>query len=274
MNNQGAVVCVGDSCVDVYLAPFQGRYLGGNAVNTAVAAANAGAKTAYLGAAGDDAPGQALLAALRERGVDTTHLQVLPGPTNLSHVRLNRRGQPTYVHSLNPAHRSAPLTTEALRFLMQQAAVHTSWLWPAVEQIPALRLSPGLLVSIDYGARPARRLLDRTLPFAGLAFFSLPARSAAAAPELAQSYHARGARVVILNLGPAGTLAYDGQIYHQPALPVPVVDTLGAGDAFAGVFLARYCQGQSLPACLEAAAQAAADTCRHPGAWPGAALPL
>ncbi len=57
-----------------------------------------------------------------------------------------------------------------------------------------------------------------------------------------------------LTRGEAGALAYDGKsLSNLPGLPVPSVDTTGAGDVFAGVFLHAICQGKT---CAKAAAVA------------------
>ncbi len=54
------------------------------------------------------------------------------------------------------------------------------------------------------------------------------------AKELLKHY----ARTFIITLGGEGALVYNGQeFFHVPAYKVPVVDTVGAGDVFAGAFL-------------------------------------
>jgi ribokinase len=58
----------------------------------------------------------------------------------------------------------------------------------------------------------------------------------------------RGTRAVITTLGAAGAVLTDfsGQTSTIPAIPAQVVDTTGAGDAFAGVLAARLALGDSL----------------------------
>lgn len=52
------------------------------------------------------------------------------------------------------------------------------------------------------------------------------------------------ARTFIITLGPAGALIYDGAEYIRiPAYRVPVIDTVGAGDVFAGAFLYAITHG-------------------------------
>ena len=52
------------------------------------------------------------------------------------------------------------------------------------------------------------------------------------------------ARTFVITLGAKGALAYNGHAYFQvPAYPVVLVDTVGAGDVFAGTFLHAITQG-------------------------------
>jgi sugar/nucleoside kinase (ribokinase family) len=61
----------------------------------------------------------------------------------------------------------------------------------------------------------------------------------------------------------------DGQITEVPAFPVPhVVDTTGAGDAFAGGFLYGLVRDLDLVRCAELGALAAAEVISHLGARP------
>jgi len=60
---------------------------------------------------------------------------------------------------------------------------------------------------------------------------------------------------------------YNGEIFYQPAIPVKVLDTLGAGDRYIGVFIAQWLQKKPIDECMKAAAYQAAQTCTHYGAW-------
>ena len=56
------------------------------------------------------------------------------------------------------------------------------------------------------------------------------------------------------------------------AEPAKVVDTTGAGDAFAAGFLAAYTAGRDLAACGKLGSLAAAEVISHYGARPAADL--
>jgi sugar/nucleoside kinase (ribokinase family) len=85
----------------------------------------------------------------------------------------------------------------------------------------------------------------------------------------ARAAHALAAelgRLVIVTAGRAGAYAAGPGIdLHQPAFPVPVKDTTGAGDVFHGAFAYALLQGWDLPRQLRFAAAAAALKCRGLG---------
>ena len=67
--------------------------------------------------------------------------------------------------------------------------------------------------------------------------------------QLAQRLLDAGARLLCLRLGAAGALVADSaarQAFCIPACAVPVVDVVGAGNAFCGGFLAGWCQTGNL----------------------------
>ncbi|MFM8322610.1 MAG: carbohydrate kinase family protein [Chloroflexota bacterium] len=74
---------------------------------------------------------------------------------------------------------------------------------------------------------------------------------AQAALERALAALSDGGRTVVARLGAGGALAQSplGR-FVSPAFPAAVVDTLGAGDAFNGGFIAAQLAGAGLPTCL------------------------
>jgi sugar/nucleoside kinase (ribokinase family) len=61
-------------------------------------------------------------------------------------------------------------------------------------------------------------------------------------------------------------------LHHQPAFPVDVCDTTGAGDVFRGGYIYGLRSGWPLPEILKFAAAAAAVSCTRLGALDGVPL--
>jgi len=76
---------------------------------------------------------------------------------------------------------------------------------------------------------------------------------------------------VVVTAGSAGAAAlHDGRRATVAAHEVRVVDTVGAGDAFVGGYLAGWSRRTDLAARLRLASLSGAAACRHAGDWEGA----
>jgi ribokinase len=72
---------------------------------------------------------------------------------------------------------------------------------------------------------------------------------------------------VVVTLGHHGCCARcNGAVLMQPAFPVRLVDTTGAGDSFCGVLVATLAQHQDMAQALRQASAAGALACTRPGA--------
>jgi len=72
---------------------------------------------------------------------------------------------------------------------------------------------------------------------------------------------AKNAEIIVIKMGEKGAIAlYEGHTYKQEAFKVPVVDELGAGDAFDGAFLASILKGYDVKAALKYGCAAGAIT--------------
>jgi fructokinase len=76
--------------------------------------------------------------------------------------------------------------------------------------------------------------------------------------------------MLVLTRGASGSTIFRGGEQYDAPLPETgeVVDTVGAGDAFAAVIAAGYLRGLPLPGLLDAATRFAAGICSLPGAIP------
>lgn len=86
--------------------------------------------------------------------------------------------------------------------------------------------------------------------------------------DLLLRLHQLGPKLVIITAGEKGAFAYDGtRVFHQPPYPTTeVLETTGAGDAFAAGVLAGLAKGLPLSDALKLGAANAAEVVRHLGA--------
>jgi len=80
----------------------------------------------------------------------------------------------------------------------------------------------------------------------------------------------QSAPMAIIKCGSEGAIgkSRDGQSIKISALPTHVIDTTGAGDSFAGGFIAMWLENHDLRICMEAGAAAAAQCVSIVGARP------
>ena len=261
-------VAVGDNCIDHYLPPFDHDFSGGNAVNVAVHLQRAGCPAAYIGAIGDDVDGRKLLQDVDREGVDTTHIKTYTGRTTAcTHIRLSESNEREFViEDLGPKDVFG-LSNSDIEFVQSHLLVHNTWQGGTEKYLPWFKRSPDLSISQDYGERYTDDFIDQTIEYVDLAFFSLPEDAGLDMFQLAKQMKKRGPGLVVVTQGLKGSVACDGDLYFQAAIPVTVVDTLGAGDAFIGTFLANWLNNKGIIQCMDAAAQVASQTCNHFGGW-------
>jgi ribokinase len=287
----GAVVVVGSINEDVMLrvgrrispgetvtAELVERLPGGKGANQAVAVAAAGAEVALLGAVGDDPAGVRMVEDLRRRGVGTRPVRTVAGvSTGTAYITVTPDGENTIV-----------LETGA-NGLVDAAAVEEAWpaLPPAgvllsLLEIPVAGVAAAVRLAVKAGMRPVVTLapaqpvpdellhgLDPLLVNEHEAAFFLGAGDlggdvVGAARELLRL----GPRSAVVTAGAAGAAVAGGAAARMlPAVPVAkVVDTTGAGDAFAGALAAALSRGGDLEAAVAAGLRAGAEAVQRVGA--------
>lgn len=256
---------------------------GGKAGNQAAQAALNGARTFMIGRVGRDDFGDRLRAALAASGVDTTYLMVdAEAGTGISPVLTGADGEYASIIVPGAAWRLTAADIAAARAAFAQSAVLLLQCEiPVHLSAEAARLAraQGMMVIFnaspvppDVAAMPAEMwpavdvlLVNRT---EAALLSGLSVTSAADAERASEELQRRlGVPTVIVTLGGDGVLARDGHgARHLPAWPVEVVETIGAGDAFAGVLASELARGHSLDAALPLATAAGALAATRPGA--------
>lgn len=252
---------------------------GGKGANQAVAAAWAGARTAMVARIGEDSHGDGLLEGLRRAGVDTAWVRRTPGrPSGTAIVQVAGDGQNTIVvvPGANAALDAAEVedALEALLGAGSVALVQVEIPVPAVEAV--LRTAERLGARAAVNLSPSGDLDPAALALAdplivneseAAALWGRPVDDLDAARR-AVAELSRRCRSVVLTLGSAGALwARAGdEAEHVPPVPATVVDTSGAGDAFAGALVAALARGEDLGAAVHAGARAGAVAVGRHGA--------
>ena len=273
---------------------------GGDTSNAVIAAARAGAKTAYLSRIGQDAFGQALMGLWASEGVDTAAVEHdADAPTGIYFVTHGAAGHefsyrragssaslmtPNWLHHGESA--GATGLTSAASAITNAAILHVSGISLAISGsacdtvFSAMKLarSAGTLVSFDSNLRlrlwPVERALACTAHAVSLCDIFLPSLEDITAlngltdPDQVVDWgHALGARQVVLKLGSDGALVSNGSRRDRIAVHrVKLVDATGAGDCFCGNLLARLAQGDNIFEAARYANAAAALTVQGYGA--------
>jgi fructoselysine 6-kinase len=259
----GRLLAVGDNVVDRYVDRAI-MYPGGNAVNVAVHARRCGLDSAYLGAVGTDAAGQAVLSALRQEGVDTSLTRVVDGHNAYATVRVVN-GNRVFGSGAVGVSRIR-LGADDLDAVSAFDVVHTGECSMVEDQLPDLS-SAARALSFDFSERPWD-YIEKYARHADVAIRSLPATDLTTARREALRLAGLGPKTVAVTLGPGGAVVVEGGRWvHAPAPAVEVVDTLGAGDAFIARLLTGLMAGTPLDELVRVATAYASDSCLAFGAF-------
>ncbi|BCJ42281.1 ribokinase [Actinoplanes ianthinogenes] len=257
---------------------------GGQAANTAAWLASAGQPVTLVAAVGDDRAGRDRVAELATAGVRDA-IQVRAGAATGSVVVLTGAGERTMITDrgacllLDPAHVTAAIAgvPGAHLHLSGYPLLHAGSRPAGLAALAAAR-DHGLTVSVDAASaaplraagpeaflawvRGADLLLCNADEADVLAGPGSPAAQAARLTDFVQ--HA----VVKRGAGGAVWATRDGGSWSAPAVPVPVKDPTGAGDAFAAGLLKSWLAGDPPDTALAAGAALGATAVQLLGARP------
>jgi sugar/nucleoside kinase (ribokinase family) len=291
------VLCCGNIVVDILVRPVDrfefntsvwvdslAQQLGGNGASTAYTAGLLGVPARLLAYAGRDPMGDFALARLASAGCDLSFVVLSDEPTAASVVCVNSAGDRLILHRVGVGHAAF---AEPIEFTPSLISGCSRFHLANLFAIPGLRRhgaealhrarAAGLATSADTGWDSLGRWLEdlrACLPLTDLLFVNADearwltgvAEPAAAARRL----HELGAGVCVVKLGAGGCLVSTGESeFVAPAFQVSVVDTTGAGDCFAGGFLAALNLGASLEEAARFANAVAALSVQQLGATEG-----
>ncbi|WP_199549605.1 adenosine kinase [Streptomyces sp. N35] len=281
MRTETDVLVLGGSGVDTIVhvpelpLPFADSYMirpgivtraGQSGDFVAVSVGALGLRTHHLDMVGEDHEGELVRALHRERGIPFTTVP-LPGGTKRAVNLVGPDGRRLSLYDDSRSQESDRLPEATVRNLAAVSRhAHVVITYPCAFALPLLR-EAGLTVSTDLhnwdGENPYHEqfALEADLVFLSTAALADPERTM-------RDIVARGrAEVVVATAGAEGAyLLADDELTHVPAVtpPAPVVDSNGAGDAFAAGFLFGRLGGEDVRRCALYGAVAGSYACTVP----------
>ena len=275
------ILCIGDLDVDLFIAlpaipgfdqKVAGKHLGqkpgGMAANAAVAMARLGRPARLLAAVGDDHPGEDALKQLAAEGVDTGFIAIRPGTkTFMCVILLSPSGEKSLIRLETDAYlpRASDVVPAALRGIRH---VHMTY-GNASLTLHALEMANQhkLRTSLDLEPPDIRRAPEHLARMLGLVdTLFLNSEAFDVASEVLGSTLdtdlLRPNGEIIVTMGAAGCRRVSGKdLIEVSGFKVDPVDTTGAGDCFAGAYLAsRWANAAPRDALMFANAAAALAT--------------
>ena len=233
------------------------RRFGGKGANQAVAAARQGAAVTLIGCVGDDAEGAAYREHLaRREGINVRAVREVPRtPTGTALIAVDRRGQNCIVVVAGANARLTAADVRAQAAIIRRADALLAQLevpLPAV--LEAIRIANAAGVPVVFNPSPLRadfpwgRVALHTVIVNELEARQIFGRAVGdlerTAPAWRRVLTGRQIAQLLVTRGARSTLCLTAEkCFAVPTRRVRPVDTVGAGDAFAGTFTARLAEG-------------------------------
>lgn len=267
---------------------------GGKGANQAVAIARLGYPVSLIGKLGSDPFGAQLRDALLESGVDCTCVSAVPGRSGVAMIVVTPQGDNSILIISGANAQLHPEDLDAHIDVIRGAGLVMTQLeipMATVEHLAALCRREGIPLMLDPApAQPLPgSLLERVTWFTPneteAAYYfaqldspddhstSLDGTRSAESSEIMRKLLGCGVNGVVLKLGASGAhiATLQGLDAKLPSVPVAVVDTTAAGDAFNGAFATGLMLGKhALESAAFAIAAAAMSVTKH-GAQPSMA---
>ncbi len=266
------IVCVGDCGVDHYL-PSGELFFGGITANFARNARQAFPAedvVQIVSAVGDDEGAEIVLSSLDDSGIDC-HISRLSGATPVQYIEVQSDGERKFIRYDEGVLRDFRFG-QAEREIIENSDLLVAPVYLQIvglfDELMAIPTTGQTAIDFaDFLAHPDFGLLERHIEQIDIGFFGLSSDDDATIARIANLAEEHS-KLFVVTLGAAGSRAYLGNTRIDcAAAPVDeVVDTTGAGDAFAAGFLSRYCHGQSVQNSLAAGAELASLIIQRRGA--------
>lgn len=235
---------------------------GGKGANQAVALARQAAHVRMIGCVGEDDPGMAYRARLSREGIDTGGLWATRRSlTGTALIAVDDSAENTIIVAPGANGELKPSMVRNQRKAIETAdALLLQFEVPLDSVMEAIRLANQAQVPVFLNPSPLRRDFPwgenkvSTLmvnEVEAKALFALDPRHYASRRKLLQILQRHSLKQLVITRGAKPTLMVsNSEVLSCPAFRVRPVDTVGAGDAFAGAYVARTVEGASPLAAL------------------------
>lgn len=235
---------------------------GGKGLNQALAVARMGVPVTFVGATGADAAAEAVRGVLVEAGVDIRRLRAAPGPTGRAVIFVDGSHENRIVLVAGANASLTQLETPDRAAVADAGALLLQLEVPLTLVVQAAETAASAGVPVALTPAPVRELPERLVAATSILFANeSEAREIAGSADLDACLGRLLLRVpeVVVTRGEQGSdyASRDGLRLHLPARQVEVVDTTGAGDVYAGVFMATRCRGGDIEEAMRQATTAA-----------------
>ena len=246
------------------------EFCGGKGANQAIAAARAGANTAFIGALGNDHAGETLRAAFKHDDVDISAVQFVSEPTGRALIGVNDDGENSIIVVPGANHAITIGDVERNTKIIASAKVLLCQLEVPLEVVQrAFELAGENSIRILNPA-PAQSLSKELLQLVDVI---TPNEHEMQLLGGSEALLKCGVKTIVVTQGARGALMITEKGETRiPPFEVDPVDSTGAGDAFCGMLAARLAIGESIQNALKAAVVSGALATLTEGAVPS--LPL
>jgi ribokinase len=257
---------------------------GGKGSNQAVAAARLGAESHFVGIIGSDPLGKIARALYEEEGVRAEHLaETTERPTGVGFIIVNPEGRNGIILDMGA---NELIDRHFVR--KAEAVIARSDVVLSVLEIPIEGAAEAMALGRKYGIKtilnpaPAAPLPEEMLRVVDLItpnetelriLMGLAPDDAAPTRELALELQRKFGITVIVTRGESGMTLVDPQgISEFGSVPVKVIDTTGAGDAFTAALAVSLAEGRDLASAIKFAGCNGALACTKYGVIPSLAV--
>ncbi|CAA6693539.1 MULTISPECIES: ribokinase [unclassified Lentimonas] len=250
---------------------------GGKGANQAVAIARLGGQVDMLGAVGQDAFGESMLAGLTAEGIGCEGVkEVSDTPSGIAAITVSD-GNNSIIVAPGANFAVTPEDIAANQTLYEQADIVVHQLETPIDTITAsLQLARSLGKTTVLNPAPAQQLSPVIIENSDLLvpneteladLSGMPVDTDEAVIAAARSLIHQGARELIVTLGSRGAMHVTAESVNKVGThPVTVVDTTAAGDSFIGGLVVALSEGKNMNEALEFSKAVSALTVSAAGA--------